>query len=179
MQVIIQRGQGKTRVLQKPLFKLWVKFELTPEEAALISEYHVGNMVLSEGVLEGQFIFFLKVFAGGEFKLAAYLAVLPAVLIFSLGATILIAFLLWAIAAYLIYNEVLQIVKVSDFLTGREFACRSVVDLTNMERDLGRIAQCFLHLLEAMKNWGGREIIEVTLSQPPLLQVIEKSHESA
>jgi len=35
MQLLIQRGQGKTIVLRRPNFKLWAKFELTPEEAAL------------------------------------------------------------------------------------------------------------------------------------------------
>ena len=43
MQLLIQRGQGKTIVLRLPNFKLWAKFELTPEEAALINKYQVHD----------------------------------------------------------------------------------------------------------------------------------------
>ena len=73
MQLLIQRGQRKSLILRQPLFNLWVKFECLPEEAALINQYHVKNMILTEGGLAGQFKLFLRHMAGGEFRLALYL----------------------------------------------------------------------------------------------------------
>lgn len=46
MQLLIQRDQRKTKILQHPIFNLWAKFELTTEEAALIDKYHVNNHIL-------------------------------------------------------------------------------------------------------------------------------------
>lgn len=48
-----------------------------------------------------------------------------------------------------------------------------------MEEEIAQVADGFRHVLEAMKNWGGREIIELAPYQAPILRVIEKSHESA
>jgi hypothetical protein len=49
MQLLIQRGQRKSPILRRPVFDLWAKFELNPEEEALIHRYHVRNHVLVEG----------------------------------------------------------------------------------------------------------------------------------
>jgi hypothetical protein len=49
MQLLIQRGQRKTKILQRPIFNLWAKFELTTGEASLIDKYHVREHVLVEG----------------------------------------------------------------------------------------------------------------------------------
>jgi hypothetical protein len=49
MQLLIQRGQRRTKILQRPIFNLWAKFELTTEEAELIDKYQVRDHILVEG----------------------------------------------------------------------------------------------------------------------------------
>jgi hypothetical protein len=176
MQLLIQRGQRKTLLLRRPLFKLWVKFECLPEEAALINKYQVYNMILTEGGLAGQFKLYLKQIAGGEFRLALFLAVLPAVFTYVITNQILYALGVWFIGVFLIYPQIREQVRVYDVLAGRNFSCRSVVDLMILEEEIAKVANCFRHLLEVMKNWEGREIIELKPYSEPIQQVIEKSH---
>ena len=60
-----------------------------------------------------------------------------------------------------------------DILNGRFFACKSVVSLIAKEQNIAEMANAFRHLLEAMKNWGGREIIELEPYKQPVLRLIE------
>src|SRR5205823_8519180 len=100
MQLLIQRGQGKTIVLRRPNFKLWAKFELTPEEAALINKYQVHDHVLVEGI-PGQLrkamtiAGVLGVFAWGLFAPKA-----------SFGAGILIVLFVFALGSFVIYQNI-------------------------------------------------------------------------
>jgi len=48
MQLLIKRGQHKG-MGGKPVFDLWVQFELTLEEQGLIHKYGVQNFILSYG----------------------------------------------------------------------------------------------------------------------------------
>ncbi len=54
---------------------------------------------------------------------------------------------------------------VSDILNGRPFAGRSVVKLMAKEQDVAEMANAFHYILEAMKNWDGKEIICLTFSE--------------
>jgi hypothetical protein len=44
------------------------------------------------------------------------------------------------------------------------------------EQNVAEMANAFRHLLEAMKNWGGREIIELEPYKEPALRMIEPPH---
>ncbi len=75
--------------------------------------------------------------------------------------------------AILLYHQFREEVRVSDILDGRHFFCRSVVKLMAKEQEVAEMAHAFRHLLEAMKNWGGREIIELEPYKEPALRMIE------
>lgn len=176
MQLLIQRGQRVTAFLRRPIFKLWVKFEVTPEEAGLINQYQVENMILTEGGLAGQLKIFLMNMAGGQLRLAFYLAVVIALIYWTVTSSLATALLVLIFGTFFIYSQIREQVKVHDILVGRNFSCKSVVDLMLMEEDIVKVADCFRYLLEMMKKWDSREIIELKPYQEPVLKVIEKAH---
>jgi tetratricopeptide (TPR) repeat protein len=170
MQLLIQRDQGKSMILRRPIFRLWTKFELTTEESALITKYHVGNHILVEGY-------------PGEFKWAMITAGVVAFFVFSLTATgrglvvgTQLAIFFFVISAFGIYHTIREEVRVADVLEGSFFDCKSVVSLMTKEQEIAKMANAFRHLLEAMKNWGGREIIELEPYKEPVLRMIEPPH---
>jgi hypothetical protein len=167
MQLLIQRGQRRTKILQRPIFNLWAKFELTTEETELIDKYQVRDHILVEGnpgelkramIIAGV----LAIFAWGLFAPQA-----------SFGVGIQIALFVFALGSYVIYQNIREQIRVSDILDGRFFKCRSVVSLMAKEQNVTEMANAFRHLLEAMKNWGGREIIELEPYKEPALRMIE------
>lgn len=89
-----------------------------------------------------------------------------------LGA-LLITILVFVGGAILLYHQFREQVRVSDILDGRHFICRSVVKLILKEQEVAEMAHAFRHLLEAMKNWGGREIIELEPYKQPALRMLE------
>lgn len=127
MQLLIQRGQRKTLILRRPLSKLWVKFELTPEETALVIQYKAEKMILVAGGLPGQFKLFLTLAAGGLFRLSLYLALIPALYVYFSIHNVFAAIQYWLVAVPLIYSQIREQVKVRDVLIGRNFSCKSVL----------------------------------------------------
>jgi hypothetical protein len=167
MQLLIQRGQGKTIVLRRPNFKLWAKFELNPEEAALINKYQVHDHVLVEGI-------------PGQLRKAMIISGVLGVFAWGLIAPkarfeegIQIALLVFGVGSLVIYDSIREQIRVRDILDGRFFKCKSVVTLITKEQNIAEMANAFRHLLEAMKNWGGREIIELEPYKEPALRLIE------
>ena len=167
MQLLIQRGQGKTILLRLPNFKLWAKFELTPEEAALINKYQVHDHILVEGI-------------PGQLRKAMIISGVLGFFVYGLfapqagfGDAILILFSVFAVGSFVIYHNIREQIRVRDILNGRFFACKSVVSLMAKEQNIAEMANAFRHLLEAMKNWGGREIIELEPYKEPVLRLIE------
>src|SRR5438094_5446272 len=113
MQLLIQRGQGKTIVLRRPNFKLWAKFELTPEEAALINKYQVHDHVLVEGI-------------PGQLRKAMIISGVLGVFVWGLfapqagfGDAILILLSVFAVGSFVIYHNIREQIRVRDILNGR------------------------------------------------------------
>jgi hypothetical protein len=160
--LLIQRGQRKIIIF--PIFDLWAKFELTLEEEALIDKYRVRKHILVEGkpLQRWKAAIFGIIIAG----------VIAAIVHNFLGAQ-LITLLVFVGSAFLLYHQFREEIRVSDILDGRHFACRSVVKLMAQEQEVTEMAHAFRHLLEAMKNWGGREIIELEPYKEPALRLIE------
>ncbi|MDQ3960186.1 MAG: hypothetical protein M3255_07895 [Pseudomonadota bacterium] len=164
MQLLIQRGQRKIPILPRPIFDLWAKFEVNLEEEALIDKYHVRKHILVEGKpLQRWFAAILGIIIAG---------VIAAIVHSYIGIQ-LITLLVFVGSAFLLYQQFREEVRVSDILDGRHFACRSVVKLMAQEEEVTEMANAFRHLLEAMKNWGGREIIELAPYKAPALRLIE------
>jgi tetratricopeptide (TPR) repeat protein len=161
MQLLIQRGQRKIIV---PIFDLWAKFELNPEEETLIAKYHVRQHILVEGK-----------------PLQRWVAAIFGIIIAGLFAASMqhlfdnqiISFFVWGVGSFLLYHQFREEIRVRDILDGRHFACRSVVKLMDKEQEVAEMAHAFRHLLEAMKNWGGREIIELKPYEAPALRLLE------
>jgi len=167
MQLLIQRGQGKTIVLRRPNFRLWAKFELNPEEAALINKYQVHDHILVEGI-PGQLR--KAMIISGMLGMFAWGLIAPKAR-FEEG--IQIAILVFVIGSLVIYDSIREQIRVRDILDGRFFKCKSVVSLMTKEQNIAEMAHAFRHLLEAMKNWGGREIIQLEPYKEPVLRLIE------
>jgi tetratricopeptide (TPR) repeat protein len=162
MQLLIQRGQRMIIIF--PVFDLWAKFELNSEEDALIAKYRVRKHILVQGKP------LQRLWAGA---LGIIIAGVIAAIIHNFFGAGLITFLVFVGSTLLLYHQFREEVRVSDILDGRHFICRTVVKLIVKEQEIAEMAHAFRHLLEAMKNWGGREIIELKPYKEPVLRMIE------
>jgi hypothetical protein len=173
MQLLIRRGQRRG-LGGKPVFDLWVQFELTLEEQGLIHKYGIQKFVLSHGNVKLDII---------KAVIYAWLLSLIVFIIASIsigiGDGMRLSFLMLTIGSFVIYHHIRETIKVKDILTGRSFACSSVLALIEKEENLKMIANAFRRLLEAMKTWGGKEVITLSADQEPTFRIIEPHHDNA
>ena len=174
MQLLLKRSQssdpGRVR------FDLWAQFEVSDDEKALLDKYRARDAILSEGDAKRDLI-----------RAAKYAAILAVLILFLapafLGTTLSTAFglgvLAFAVGTYGIYQQIREEIRVSDILTGRSFACRSVLTLMEKERTITEMAVVFRQFLEAMKNWGGAEAIAIEPEHKPTMRVLEPRHAAA
>ena len=73
-----------------------------------------------------------------------------------------------------IYKRIRETITVEDILNGRHFACRSIITLLNKKQQISEMAERFTHFLETLKNWGGREVIEMAPDRPPIARFVER-----
>ena len=172
MQLLLSRKQSP-HWMGGVQFKLWARFELTEEEDALIKKYQVRNALVTLGNTRR------------DIRLAALYALpVPFVIylifhgIYGFGG-IFLALLLYGIAAWAIYNQIRERIKISDIIEGRDFACRSVLALLEKEEMLLDTAVRFRRFLEYMKTWGGREAVPIELIGTRGTQMIERRDEAA
>ena len=154
------------------VFALWAKYELLGQDEKLVEQYNIRKYVLVEGDVRHD--------RERAFKLAAALAVGVLLLTFSVTKRPMLAILLALIAFVLgwigIYYNIRETVTVADILDGRHFKCRSIVTLLEKRQQVTKMAQEFTLFLEALKNWGGREVLEITPDRPPVARFVEKTH---
>jgi hypothetical protein len=168
MELLFRRGQSDDS-WRRPKFDLWAKFEITPVEEDLILKYRVRNAILSEGDMRRDLFRALRYAA-----LATAAVVLFAMITGMFPSVVLgLGILAYPVSTFIIYHQIREEIRVSDILDGRPFACRSVVTLMEKEETVKRMAVAFRHLLEALKNWGGSEIVEITPERPPTLKLVE------
>jgi hypothetical protein len=164
MQVLLERLQnGK-------VFSLWMKYELARHEEELIDKYNIRRTILVEGNPRQE-----KERAG---KMAAVLAVLVGVGAMPFlrvpGPAIALGIITLIVGWIGIYNYIRETVRVNDILNGRHFACRSIFTLLNKEEELGLLADKFAVFLDALKDWGGRAVVEIPPGKPPIARLIGK-----
>ncbi len=167
MQLLLQRRQGKNWI-GLSIFKLWAKFDLTSEETALIEKYQVQGYVLSEGNFRRDFLKALL----WTIPIALILIPITIPLMGSFVGPRLAPFL-FLLILWLLYNQIREQIKISDMLNGRFFSCRSVIRLAAKEQMITNYAVIFIRFLEAMKTWGGQEIIEFDPQNLPMVHLIE------
>jgi hypothetical protein len=120
-------------------YKLWVKFEVTPEERSLIARYAVNRTILWRGR------------ALRDFARALLWGTIPALIISGFlvdhlerrawpGLAILIPLIVWNFIVWVIYHQIREEVRVSDVLQGRFFSSRSVIALYDRERVITKAA---------------------------------------
>src|SRR3954463_5197640 len=165
MQLLIQRGQRKS--YPGPVFQLWAKFELRDEEQALINKYNVSKSILIEGDMRRDII------KSVMYSLAVSIVGYIFISIFAVRIPLAELILAYPLVALAIYNMIRERIIVSDVLNVRNFNCNSIFVLMEKEKTISDMAVMFRQFLEAMKNWEGREVIDIEPNAPPKLRVIE------
>jgi hypothetical protein len=168
MQLLIQRGQRKS--YPGPVFQLWAKFELRDEEQALINKYNVSKSILTEGDMKRDII------KSVMYSLAVSIVGYIFISIFAVRLPLVELILIIPLVALAIYNRIRERIIVSDILNGRNFNCNSIGVLMEKEKTITDMAVMFRQFLEAMKNWDGREVLDIEPGTQPKLRVIEQSH---
>jgi|1185.fasta_scaffold103293_2 hypothetical protein len=170
MQLLIKRGQHKG-MGGKPVFDLWVQFELTLEEQGLIHKYGVQNFILSYGNVRRDVIKSILY----AWILSIFVLIISS-FTFGISQGIELSFLIITLGSYTIYHRIRETIKVQDILEGRTFACGSVIGLFEKQDTLAKMALEFRRFLEATKTWGGKEVIILEPDKEPELRVIEQRH---
>lgn len=166
MQLLLEHSQkGK-------VFRLWAKYELLPQERELVERYNINKVVLVEGDPRQE--------RDRAMKMAIALAVVIFLLAFAgfgqpfsgIPLTIIAFGLGWIV----FYYHIRETINVEDILNGRHFACRSILTLLEKKAQISDMAEKFTQFLEAMKYWGGREVIEMAPDRPPVARFIDRPH---
>jgi hypothetical protein len=153
-------------------YKLWVKFEVTPEERSLITKYAVNRTILWRGRTLRDFV---RAVLWGTLPALIISAVIVADLERNTwpGLPIVIPIVVWSALIYLIYHQIREEVRVSDVLVGRFFKSPSVISLYERERMITKAAMVFERLLERLTTWEQPEIITLEPQRLPIRRVLE------
>lgn len=152
MDLLFKREQTSSTVSSRVTFKLWGKLEVSEDEQALIGRYCLDEAVLI--VQDDTHVW------QGAIKRGFIVLVVAAVLIgnFSSLSNALYASPLLALAAgYSYFNEERGTIFVKDLLLGRNFSCRSVVELAKKEAWLQGASEVLRQVMESAKHWDGVE----------------------
>jgi hypothetical protein len=153
-------------------YGLWVKFEVSPEERALIAKYAVNRTILWRGRLVWDFL------------RAVLWGTVPALLISGFlvthleqrawpGLIVVIPIVVWSLMVYVVYHQIREEVRVADVLQGRFFSSPSVVALYERERVITRAAIIFERLLERLTTWEEPEIVTIEPRRRPVGRILE------
>ena len=185
MELLLQRSQ-KERV-SRPRFELWAKFDLDANENALIDKYKPQSALLSEDEPASRARKWRRsVITGGILSMVvcliiAYLSLYrPALgginpfLLFqpfdNIPMWIGLLLLGWFVFTSWVFAHIREDIIVADILRGRSFRCKSIVILLEKEDLLKKRAQEFRQFLEAMKTWGGMDIITIKPNEEPTVK---------
>jgi hypothetical protein len=169
MQLLIQHRQRDS--FPSPVFQLWAKFELRDEEQALINKYNVSKSIITEGDMKRDII------KSVMYSLAVCIVGYIFINIFAVRRLPFVEItLMIPLVALAIYTRIRERIIVRDILNGRNFNCNSIGVLMEKEKTITDMAVMFRQFLEAMKNWEGREVLDIEPGTQPKLRVIEQSH---
>lgn len=169
MDLLFRREQTQGH-FNRVTFKLWGMIELDADEQEIIDRYQFDSAVLIAviqptlirnaiivGLIAAGFTLFITIRPFGE-----------------IGA-LFIAILAGGFAGYIFYNENRETIYVRDLLHGRDFSCRSVIDLARKEAWLETVVSYFRQVMESAKNWDGTEQLRIeALPKDEARQVILK-----
>jgi len=122
-----------------PMFSLRAAVEFTEEEALLLNKYNLDKAESGRNSF------------GSPPAIFTWFKLIPVCMIITLVMT----------AVY--YNVLSERIVVRDLMrVGRRFYCDSVVELVNKEAYLNHICQYLSQVLETSKNWGDKDVVEIT-----------------
>ena len=81
----------------------------------------------------------------------------------SLSAAVFFGLIAGAAAGYFYFDKNRETIFVSDLLHGRNFSCRSVIELARKEAWLETISAFLRQVMESAKHWDGTEAIPIAV----------------
>jgi len=174
MQVLIRRriAQHMNRVR----FVLWVKFDVSEEEQALIKRYSVSSGYITIEATRRDFVRALVI----GFIAAA---VFTGLAISSTGMTgqlgILVFVVAFGLSTWGVYEQIRLAIRISDMLGGREFKHKSLTLLARRERQMVGYGVVFRRFLEKLKEWEGTEVITLGEEHEPALRLVTDTYAAA
>ena len=113
---------------------------------------------------------------GGALGVVVFLLIFLMFGFMALNAAITMALIVFAVGSLAIYKNIREKITVEDILNGRHFACQSIITLLEKKQQISKIAEDFTQFLEALKNWGGREVIEMAPGRAPVARFVDRPH---
>jgi len=155
MKLLLRRSQRRTRILSRPVFQLYARFEFEDDEEAIIKRYSFQSAILIErsqpgllrrsglvGVIFTAVV--VTVLADFGWQVAGTLGVLGGLA-----------------AGWLYFDRNRETIFVKDLIHGRFFDCGSIIDLVRKEAWLGIVASFFRQVMESAKHWDGTEAMPI------------------
>lgn len=156
---ILMRHEQTRGLFRSVRFKLWGKIELEGDEQKIIDRYDFDQAKLIIEHIEGLLKWSIIV---------GIITVVPAFFIWAgfLGRAIgtPLALATGAFAGWFFYDRFRETVYVKDLLYGRNFRCKSIIEIAVQEERLKQMLAYLRSVMESAKNWGGTETTDV----PPL-----------
>lgn len=155
MDILFKREQNAGH-MGRVTFKLWSKLEFDEAEAALIKRYRFDEAIMIEA-LQPTLIrnAGLLGLVAGLFAMVLLDTFLPA------SVAMLFGLLAFGGTAYWHYHNKRETIFVRDLIHGRNFACKTVIDLAKKEAWLTSIAAMLRQVMESAKHWDGTETIHI------------------
>lgn len=142
-------------------FKLWAKIEPDAETSELLERYRLRGATLI--IADESALFRQAAFIGA----AAFLVGMTIGFVMSgAGLAMLLGLVAAGGAGYWWINEKRETIFVSDLLDGRNFKCKSVVELAQKEAWLQGVVTTLRQVLETSKHWDGRQAYEIPVLAP-------------
>ena len=139
-----------------PKFKLWAKIELEAEEQTIVDHYHFDKAVLIDSD-QPELL-----------KKSSYVALAACVgasifffTLMSLSGAVFFGLIAGVAAGYLYFDKNRETIFVRDLLHGRNFSCRSVIELARKEAWLETVSAFLRQVMESAKHWDGTESIPI------------------
>lgn len=158
---ILMRHQQTQGLFRSVRFKLWGKVELEGDEQKIIDRYDFRHAVLVDDLIDGltkwSFIVGLVAMVPAFFMWAGFLGR-------QIGTPL--AIVTGAFIGWFFYDRLRETVYVKDLLHGRNFRCKSIIDISIKEQRLRDMVALLRSVMESAKHWDGTQILDVPQHDP-------------
>lgn len=157
MKLLFRREQDVT-IFGRVYFKLWGKLEPDEEEQRLIDTYQMNNALIID-VWQPLLLRYATGIGFAAFFLSslAFLALFEPVPQIAIGVGLVVG----PAVGYWWYNQNRETIYIKDLLHGRQFSCKSIVDLVKKEAELEGVVGALRQVMESAKHWDGTEEVPI------------------